>query len=101
LRNWGPPARNPEGTGGALLSARSDLDVGTRIYATLTTQRRARGDMNGDGVVNGADFAAFAGCLTSPDVGILTACDDADLDLDADVDLADFAVFQLNFGTGL
>ena len=85
----------------ALLSARSDLDGGTRAYATLTTERRLHGDLNGDGVVNGADFTAFAGCLSGPDVGILTGCNDADLDLDADVDLANFAVFQLEFGTGM
>lgn len=85
----------------ALLSARSDLDGGTRAYATLTTERRLRGDMNGDGVVNGADFTAFAGCLTGPDVGMLDGCNDADLDLDADVDLADFAALQRNCGDGL
>lgn len=91
------------GTGAdtALLSARSDLDGGTRTYATLTTERRLRGDLNGDGVVNGADFTAFTGCLTGPDNGMLTGCDDADLDLDVDVDLADSAVFQLNFGQGM
>lgn len=91
------------GTGAdtALLSARSDLDGGTRAYATLTTARRLRGDLNGDGVVDGADFTALADCLTGPGIGILGGCNDADLDLDADVDLADFAVFQLNFATGM
>jgi predicted dienelactone hydrolase len=89
------------GTDNAVLSARSDLDGGTRTYATLSTQRRLRGDMNGDGVVNGADFTTFADCLTGPGIGILGGCNDADLDLDADVDLADFAILQLNFGTGL
>lgn len=92
-----------EGAGGgfdnALFSARSDLDGGTRVYATVTTERRRRGDMNGDGVVNTADVAAFADCLAGPDVAILDGCTDADLDLDGDVDLADCAIFQRNFGT--
>jgi len=89
------------GTDTTLLSARSDLDGGTRAYATLTTERRLRGDLNGDGVVDGADFAAFAGCLAGPGIGILAGCNDADLDLDEDVDVVDFASFQLNFGTSM
>lgn len=90
------------GTGSdvALLSARSDLDGGTRTYATLATQRWLRGDLNGDGDVDGADFAVFSGCLTGPNTDILGGCNNADLDLDADVDLADFASFELNFGAG-
>lgn len=85
----------------AVLSARSDLDSGTRTYATLMTERRLRGDLNGDGVVDGTDFTAFAGCLAGPGISTLGGCSDADLGLDADVDLADFVIFQLNFGTGL
>jgi hypothetical protein len=50
--------------------------------------------------VDGADFAVFSGCLTGPNTGILGGCNNADLDLDADVDLADFASFELNFGAG-
>lgn len=88
------------GTDIALLSARSDLDGGTRSYATLLTQRRLRGDMNGDGVVDLADFAAFVDCLAGPEVEALGGCQEADLDLDVDVDLVDFAVFQFNFGAG-
>jgi hypothetical protein len=84
----------------ALLSARSDLDGGTRAHATLATERRLRGDLDGDGVVDFADFVAFVGCFAGPNVGIPGGCEDADLDLDADVDLADFAAFQLNYGLG-
>ncbi|HNQ22260.1 MAG TPA: dienelactone hydrolase family protein [Phycisphaerae bacterium] len=87
-------------TDAALISACADLDGGTRSYATLMTERRVPGDLNGDGAVNGADLAAFIDCLTGPQVAPLSGCDRADLDLDADVDLADFAVFQVNFGAG-
>jgi dienelactone hydrolase len=83
----------------ALLSARSDLDSGTRLYATLATERRLRGDLNGDGVVNVVDFAAFEPCLLGPDIAVPGGCEDADLDLDLDADLEDSAVFQLHFGT--
>ncbi len=84
----------------ALLSARSDLDGGTRAYATLTTQRRLRGDLNGDGRVDAADFEAFSLCLGGPGVAPPTGCEGADLDLDTDADLADAAAFQGQFGAG-
>jgi hypothetical protein len=92
----------PEGpdaaTDTALLSARSDLDDTTRGYAVLTTVRRQLGDLNGDGMVNVDDFAAFGSCLTGPDVALLSECEGADLDSDFDTDVADFAAFQLRFG---
>jgi dienelactone hydrolase len=82
----------------ALLSARSDLDGGTRGYATLTSERRHLGDLNGDGVVDAADFAAFSVCLMGPNSAVVSGCESADLDFDLDADLADFSVFQVHFG---
>lgn len=91
-----------EGTGtatdAAVLSARSDLDGGTRGFATLTAKRRALGDLNGDDVVDAADFAAFSVCLLGPDVVVPGECVGADLDFDGDADLADCAPFQARFG---
>jgi hypothetical protein len=84
----------------ALLSARSDLDGGTRGYADLTTKRRLLGDLNGDDVVDTADFAVFCICLMGPDVAVSGGCEGADLDFDLDADLADFAAFQVSFGAG-
>jgi len=81
----------------ALLSARSDLDGGTRGYATLLTQRRDPADFDGDGDVDLADFTVLAGCLTGPGGGILPGCDDADLDSDDDTDLQDAAVLLRAF----
>lgn len=83
-----------------LLSARSDLDGGTRGYAILTTQRRITGDIDGDSVVDGADFSLLAGCMTGPDIAVVSNCSDSNLDWDMDADLRDFAVFQINFGAG-
>jgi hypothetical protein len=82
----------------ALVSARSELDGGTRGYATLTTERRLLGDLNGDDVVDAADFAAFSVCLMGPDIAVAGGCVVADFDFDLDADLADFAAFQLHFG---
>ena len=50
------------------------------------------GDFNGDGYLDGADFAAMASCVTGPQV--TTGCVAADLDGDADADLTDLARFQ-------
>ena len=85
-------------TDAALLSARSDLDGRTRGYATLTTKRRLLGDLNGDDVVDAADFAALSVCLTGPGIAVSGGCEGADLDFDLDADLADFAAFQVRFG---
>lgn len=82
-----------------LLSARSDLDGGTRGFATLTTKRRLLGDLNGDDAVDTADFAAFSDCFMGPAVAVAAGCEGADLDFDLDADLADVAAFQLSFGT--
>ena len=86
-------------TDAPLLSARSDLDGGTRGCATLTTKRRLLGDLNGDDVVDAADFAALSDCLMGPDVAVSGGCEGADLDFDLDADLADFATFQVRFGS--
>jgi len=56
------------------------------------------GDLDGDGDVDAADQAVFAGCLTGPGGGPVGAeCAGADLDLDTDADLQDWAAFQLLF----
>jgi hypothetical protein len=82
---WAAYARNAIALAGELLNSGS-LRLGT-------------GKVNG--VADRADFGAFAGYLVGPDVGIFSGCNNADLDLDMDVDLPDFAMFRLNFGTGL
>lgn len=56
------------------------------------------GDYNGDGVLTLSDFASFVNCTTGPEGGITFGCDAGDLDADADIDFADFALFQRAFG---
>jgi hypothetical protein len=55
------------------------------------------GDLDGDGDVDHADWAIFAGCLTGPGVVASPECLPADLDGDADVDLKDAAAFTQSF----
>jgi len=60
------------------------------------------GDCDGNGFVDMADFANFAGCLLGPGAGLGAECSCFDLDSDGDVTLRDFAVFQRNFtGSGV
>ncbi len=56
------------------------------------------GDANGDGVVDILDLAEFLACLTGPGGGpVGPDCRFADFHADDDVDLADFAEFQVAF----
>ncbi len=56
------------------------------------------GDLDGDGNIDIEDFVILAGCLVGPTVPPAFGCENADLDQDMDVDMADFGVFQLYFG---
>jgi len=55
------------------------------------------GDCNHDTNVNGLDFLAFPQCLGGPAVATGSQCECIDFDADTDVDLADFAAFQIAF----
>ncbi len=52
------------------------------------------GDLNGDGVVDSADLAAFGGCMAGPQNAAPPGCASADQSGDGDVDLADYATLQ-------
>ena len=75
-----------------------NIDV-VRVYA-----RCAAGDVDCDGDVDLADYAAFADCMAGPDGSTPPGgCsqdlfDRSDLDNDADVDVDDFADYQHVFG---
>jgi hypothetical protein len=56
-------------------------------------------DFNGDGLVTLSDHDVLCGCLAGPQVETPLDCMCIDLDGDADVDLADFAVFQQDMVT--
>lgn len=55
------------------------------------------GDCDGDDLVNASDFAHVGDCLLGPQVPLASGCTCLDTECDADVDLRDFAVFQVNF----
>jgi len=57
------------------------------------------GDYDGDGDVDGTDFAHFTFCMQGPDETYVTGhtCLAGDADEDLDLDLADLAIFQTGF----
>lgn len=56
------------------------------------------GDQDRDGVVDLFDYDEFVACLSGPDVGEVTPCCRIfDYELDGDVDVDDFAGFQMSF----
>lgn len=59
--------------------------------------RPPTGDCDGDDLVNVSDFAHVDACLLGPQVPLASGCTCLDTECDADVDLRDFAVFQVNF----
>jgi len=72
------------------------VDPVNMAFELLT--RDIRGDCTNDGVVGLADHAVLVQCITGPDAGpIGAACACVDLDVDDDVDLYDFAQFQVVF----
>jgi uncharacterized lipoprotein YddW (UPF0748 family) len=76
---------------------------GGAIRAELMfTEYTPPGDFNGDGDLDQADVEAFLFCLAGPSETFASGhlCTTADADSDADVDMADLAVFQERFGSG-
>ncbi len=55
-------------------------------------------DDNGDGNIDLTDLQGFLSCQTLPGETVSPPCDNHDADEDGDVDLHDFAQFQLMFG---
>ena len=55
------------------------------------------GDFDHDCDAGSADFSDFISCLSGPDVTIAPDCNPGDCDADWDVDLTDFAGFQVVF----
>lgn len=68
-----------------------------RAEFSVTLEVCPFGDCDDDGFVTASDLASFSTCLAGPGASTPGSCDCADHDLDGDVDLADFAAFQLAF----
>ncbi len=56
------------------------------------------GDLLGDGDTDIDDYEVLADCLVGPGQAVASGCEPTDLDTDGDVDLVDFAAFQVAFG---
>ena len=112
-----PLAPGPTGTGSTIVFGESDVvvqnpgpaDAGayhcvlangcgsaTSLSATLTVTG-CPGDCDEDGDVDWNDHADFASCLRGPFGDVDLGCECSDFDGDNDVDLLDFAEFQLLF----
>jgi len=79
--------------------------MGYQFAFTVTEARPGPGDIDNDGDVDEADYAALLRCYTGPSGVPDPGCDPvefarADLDNDGDVDLADFSQFAALF-TGM
>ncbi len=68
------------------------LDAGVVMWPVLPA-----GDFDCDAYADGDDFAFLAGCISGPDVPVSGSCEYAGLDVDGDVDMADFLAFQVAF----
>ncbi len=75
---------------------RTDPQSGATIPDATTTVRF--GDFDGNHGVDAADFKQMSVCLTAPSGPLPAGCEAKDFDLDGDVDLFDFAGFQIEFG---
>jgi hypothetical protein len=69
------------------------------FWATAVTAVVSPGDCDQDGDVDLSDHAGLADCLAGPDGGLaFPSCECFDLDASGDVDLLDFAEFQVIIG---
>jgi hypothetical protein len=78
----------------------SACGVNTSGLATLAIVTAPPGDLTADCEVDDRDLVELVACLTGPGGGVLPGCAPADLESDADVDLADYARLQTLALTG-
>ena len=74
-----------------------DVADGFGLVSDITLPATVPGDLDVDGDIALDDYESFADCLTGPGTAVIPGCEKADLEFDCDVDMADFAVFQLVF----
>lgn len=70
------------------------LDSDPTSKPFLTIYDRIPGDFDNDRDVDVHDYALFVPCIAGPNQTVVPACRQFDVDLDGDVDLADFRAFQ-------
>jgi hypothetical protein len=72
-----------------------DLTKPIRMDVLLLSECANKGDLDGSGAINFADFQQFKNCLAGPGVVTAPGCNCADFNDDGRVDLFDFAEFQV------
>jgi len=70
------------------------LDSDPTSKPFITIYDRIPGDFDNDHDVDVHDYALFVPCIAGPNQTVVPACRQFDVDLDGDVDLADFCAFQ-------
>jgi len=91
-----PRPQDDPGTDDTGAGALAYLDMGAFEFQG-TTECGAGGDFGNDGAVDLIDHARFANCLSGPSGGLGPNCACFDLDADGDVDMRDFAAFEVGF----
>ncbi len=81
-----------------VVTIRAINDVGEALESWLLYVGSAHGDIDGSGVVDGADASIFVPCVTGPGIAVVGGCECADFDLDYDVDVVDYAELMTAFG---
>ncbi|UCG16781.1 MAG: hypothetical protein JSV19_01850 [Phycisphaerales bacterium] len=66
------------------------------VQGQLALAPPVSGDANGDGKLTLDDFATFPDCMTGPGAVLSAGCEPFDFNGDFDVDLADYAGFQID-----
>ncbi len=73
----------------------ADTGVGSVTYLDMGAYEQ--GPCHGDGIINLNDLESLAGCLVGPDGGVNPSCGCSDYEPDGQVDLRDYASYQLEF----
>lgn len=81
------------------MSGRTLIPSVTMLSFTLAALPAfAAGDYDSNGTIDLSDYAEMPACLGGPGGSLGPGCEPFDFDSDQDLDLFDFAGFQLNFG---
>ncbi len=73
------------------------MDTGVGSVTYLDMGAYEQGPCHGDGIINLNDLESLAGCMVGPNGGVNPSCGCSDYNPDGNVDLRDYASYQLAF----